>query len=80
LVLIFAGIPLAVWFLALMVWFFWPDIQGLFRPAKTAAPAGADLSQQRDRAKQRGPQAERAAREQIPEEDRQKLEDLLKRR
>jgi hypothetical protein len=62
-----------------MMWFFWPEIQGLLRPEKMTPRSPVSSSQVGDRANERGRQP-RPAREDIPEEDRKKLDALLKHR
>jgi len=78
--LVFVGTPFAVWFLAFIGWFFWPDIEGLFRTEKKAGRPTVRSPQIGDNGKDHGGQAARPARENIPEEDRKKLDNLLKRR
>jgi hypothetical protein len=77
---IFVLTPLAVWLLALAVWFFWYDITRMAAPGKTVARPGGSSSQNNEGNKNRGQQPAKSARENIPEQDRKALDDLLKRR
>ena len=66
--------PLIVWLIALLLWFYWRDLSALWN--KRSAPADAPASsRERDetRPAKRPP-------EKILDEDRKKLEEILKRR
>jgi hypothetical protein len=79
--LIFTVTPLAIWFVALILWFFWDDMMRLVAPPRTPARPGITSPRDGERAKERQPpQPAKAARESIPDEDRKKLDDILKRR
>ena len=72
--LLFIFIPIIIWVLAFMAWFFWRDITKLFDkrgPAKTspAVSRGTEKAQ---------PRRENKSQEKIPEEDRKKLDEILK--
>jgi hypothetical protein len=76
--LIFILTPLAVWCLAFLIWLFWYDIAGVIMPGKTATRPGTGVSRHGERAKSREPQKAQPARENIPDEDRKKLDEILK--
>lgn len=76
----FVTIPLVVWFLAFLIWFFWQDIMRLVAPGKTATRPGISAPRKEERVKDQRSQPTRPAPENIPEEDRKKLDDILKRR
>jgi hypothetical protein len=72
-VLVYTTIPLTVWLIAFVLWFYWPEISAAFnfvndqsRPAAKSNRSSAAPAKQ--------------PREKIFEEDRKKLEDILKRR
>ncbi len=70
----FVLFPLIVWLLAFLLWFYWRDVSALWN--KQSAPAEAPArSRERDetRPAKRPP-------EKILDEDRKKLEEILKRR
>jgi hypothetical protein len=74
------ALPVAVWIVAFLLWFYWFDLKnfitggsGIVAGPKGPGRTGADLRPERAPAKP-PPQ------EKIFEEDRQKLEDILKRR
>ena len=70
--LFFILTPFIVWFLAFVIWFYWNDITGLFnrheKIPSTKANKPMDGSTKPDQTSQ----------ERIREEDRRKLEDILK--
>ncbi|MGH7930170.1 MAG: hypothetical protein ACREQV_20525 [Candidatus Binatia bacterium] len=77
--LIFAITPLAVWFIALLIWFFWYDIARLVAPpSETPRRPAAGSARSGESSKDR--ELQPAPRENIPNEDREKLDDILKRR
>ena len=74
--LLFIFIPIIIWILAFAIWFFWRDIAKLFDkkgPAKTppAVSRGTEKTQ---------PRRNNRSQEKIPEEDRKKLDDIIKNR
>jgi hypothetical protein len=88
--------PLIVWFLTFLIWLFWHDIIQLFlgkastqpgariflSPSASGRGKGEDAPSLRDTEldKNRDPQPATRSRENIADEDRKKLDDLLKRR
>jgi len=87
--------PLTVWVLAFLIWLFWPDIMRLVAPGKTTTRPGAGIflspsppgkgegtpyTRDRELDKNRDPQPAQRPREEIPDGDRKKLDDILKQR
>ena len=69
--------PLVVWFVAFLLWFYWRDLQRLVqqgRQRRQILPAGSKPRERSDTAPAKRPQ------EKILEEDRRKLDEILKRR
>jgi len=79
-VLFFLLFPLVVWFVAFLTWFYWYNLVGIFSQAedKTKAAPKNEISQER-REKSPPPPAKASA-EKILDEERQKLDDILKQR
>ncbi len=78
--LFFLLFPLIVWFAAFLIWFYWYNIVGMFSKAedKTKAAPKSEIRQEQ-REKSESLPAKQPA-EKILDEDRRKLEDILKRR
>jgi cytoskeletal protein RodZ len=89
--LLFVFVPFFIWFLAFLIWFNWSSLEKLTGRAKTQTKAtgNSDLKEEpRDNAeppdvrdqpsKQPEPAAETPPKEKILDEDRKKLEDILK--
>jgi hypothetical protein len=76
-VVLFLLLPLIVWFIAFLLWFYWYDLTNLFvkdaRPVRSPARP-VDRDERRERAPTSKPQ------ERIFDDDRKKLDDILKRR
>lgn len=76
---LFLVIPFAIWLMAFLLWFYWHDLSHMFgrdepgRMIPKPAPQ-MERNERRERPASEPPQ------EKIFEEDRQKLEDILKRR
>ncbi|MGH7854643.1 MAG: hypothetical protein ACREP3_14450 [Candidatus Binatia bacterium] len=76
---LFLLIPLAVWSIAFLIWFYWYDLSNLFSRegpgrASPKPPRQTEKDDRRERTPAPQPQ------EKIFEEDRKQLEDVLKRR
>ena len=74
--LLFILIPISIWILAFVIWFFWRDITKRFDkrgPAKT--PPGVSRGTEKTQ-----PRRDNRSQEKIPEEDRKKLDEILKNR
>jgi hypothetical protein len=72
-------LPLIVWFFAFLIWFYWYDLSKFIgkddaRPVRSKPARQIDKDEQGERAPSPKPQ------EKIFDEDRKKLEDILKRR
>jgi hypothetical protein len=79
-VLLFVMTPFVIWFAAFVIWFFWYDITGLVKSEKRYPPLNATSPQDLAPEKERNAQPAKRPRESIPEEDRKKLDDIIKRR
>jgi hypothetical protein len=79
-VLFFICFPLIVWFVAFLIWFYWYNIVGMFSDTdhKTNVVPKSETKPER-REKSLAPPAQQPA-EKILDEERQKLDDILKRR
>lgn len=77
--LLFLLLPLTVWCGAFLLWLYWYDLSNWFTPdiARRAGPKPARQIETNDH---RGRSTAPAPQEKLFEEDRQKLEDILKRR
>ena len=67
--------PLLIWFLAFLLWFYWYDITGHVDRQDKTPPTQA--SKQMDRPTK---PSDKSAQERIGEDDRRKLDDILKSR
>jgi hypothetical protein len=76
---LFLVTPLAVWLIAFLIWFYWYDLSSLFTkdaPGRVNPNRARQIEQDDRRERAPAPQPQ----EKIFEEDRKKLEDVLKRR
>jgi hypothetical protein len=78
--LIFVVMPLTVWFLAFLIWFFWYDMNRFLGPGKTVTRPKVSSSPQGERATDRESRPATGVPENIPDEDRRKLDDILQQR
>ena len=69
--LFFILTPLVVWFLAFLIWFYWNDLNGLFGRGDKIPQAGKEVERS-------GKPSDKTAQERIGEEDRRKLDEILK--
>ena len=78
LILIFA-IPLIVWLAAFLAWLYWDSLSGrsVKETPRVQEPKATPTIEKKE---PRQPEAKPSPKEKITEEDRRKLEDLLKRR
>jgi hypothetical protein len=76
--LLFLLVPLTVWFAALVIWFYWYDLNSWLRPdhLRRAQPSAA---RQREPDEKRETSAAKQPKERILDDDRKTLEDILKR-
>jgi hypothetical protein len=79
-VLFYLLFPPVVWFLAFVLWFYWFDLERLFFKAseKPRQSSAQVESKKENRAEPKAPAVDRAQ-EKIIDEDRQKLDAILKR-
>ena len=72
--------PLIVWFVAFLIWFYWYNIVGMFPDTEhnTKTVPNSETGQERREISQTS--AAKAPAEKILDEERQKLDDILKRR
>jgi hypothetical protein len=75
--LLFILTPLVVWFFAFLIWFHWNGITKLIRQDKEQAEAPPRAEKKPGKADSA---AEKRSGEKIFEEDRRKLEDIVKKR
>jgi len=76
-VLIYIFVPLTIWFLAFIVWLYWDNIAGRFSKEKAPERPAARSSKAKDKA-EKAPT--KPPQEKILDDDRKKLEDILKQR
>jgi flagellar biosynthesis/type III secretory pathway M-ring protein FliF/YscJ len=74
--LIYLATPFVVWFVAFLLWFFWQDMMRLFNRSRPGEKPKAATAPSSDRT--RAAPFDRGE-EKIREEDRRKLEDIIKR-
>lgn len=72
-------IPLGVWSAAIVIWFFWYDLARWINPDLPRRPQ-PNAVRQREHDEKRDTSATKRPQERILDDDRQKLEDVLKRR
>ena len=70
--LIYIFVPLGAWLVAAVLWLYWPEISGSFAPNREPQRPVAKSN--------RSEPAGAKPREKILDEDRKKLEDIVKRR
>ncbi len=70
--------PLVVWFVAFVIWLYWQPIAGLWSHGKDRAKAAPKTARDRNQAKRSNP-SEKRGHEQISDEERKKLDEILKR-
>jgi hypothetical protein len=70
-------IPIAIWFIAFLIWFYWSHVVGLFSTG-AEKPNAVPKATRRDEKSEAAPDKRGA--EKILDEDRKKLEDILRRR
>jgi hypothetical protein len=69
--LLFIFTPLVVWLLAFLLWFYWKDVAKLFSADRERLPPAPKATEQVEPARQRPS-------EKILDEDRKKLDEILK--
>lgn len=77
--LLFIFVPLTAWSIAFLIWFYWYDIVSGLKPDRSWK-SQPNAVRQREREEVRDTGGSKSPRERILDEDRKKLEDILKRR
>lgn len=72
--------PFVVWFLAFLLWFYWHDLKRLFTREETLRPQPPPKAARPAVKEERRERPAPEPKEKISEEDRRKLEDILKQR
>ena len=72
--------PLIVWFIAFVLWFYWHDLTKLFSKSVERQKPAVKLEPKTERAENAESAAAKRPQEKILDEDRKKLEDILKQR
>jgi len=78
--LLFLFVPAAVWFGAFLLWFYWYDINNIWSKPETGKRAQPSAARQREQQDGREGVAAKRAPERILDEDRKKLDEILRRR
>jgi hypothetical protein len=78
-VLIYIFFPLIIWSLAFVAWLYWDSITALFSTDKTKGRNTPRTTRQLEKA-EKGPAPAKRSQEKILDDDRKKLEDVLKQR
>ena len=79
-VFFYISFPFVVWALAFLLWFYWYDLRKLLR-TDDVSKDGARPSPQSDKLESEGrPSPKNRTQEKILEDDRKKLDDIIKRR
>jgi hypothetical protein len=77
--LIYVFVPLIVWFLAFVTWLYWDDITRLFSKNSDRERNAPRATRKLERA-DKNPAPTKRSQENILDDDRKKLEDILKER
>jgi len=78
--LFYVFLPIFIWFVAFLVWFYWYELTRLFSGAADRSKAAAKASRKLDKSEKGDAAPADRPQEKILEEDRKSLEDILKRR
>lgn len=78
-VLVYIFVPLTIWFLAFVAWLYWDDIAKLFSKDPGKEGSAPRASRKLDKA-DKGAAPTKRSQETILDDDRKKLEDILKQR
>ena len=77
--LLYIFIPITIWFLAFVAWLYWDDIAKLFYQGSGKGRSAPPAARNRDRSDAAAVPAKRSQ-EKILDDDRKKLEEILKQR
>lgn len=72
--------PLAVWFVAFLLWFYWHDLTRLFGRSERSAKPIVKSERRDNKVERGGPAPASQPKEKLSDEDRKKLDEILKRR
>jgi hypothetical protein len=78
-IFLFLVTPLLIWCVVFFIWLFWYEITGLVGPGKSPARPAGSSARPAERAKERNAPGTTLGREEIADEDRKKLDDILRR-
>lgn len=78
-VLIYTFVPLLIWSLAFVAWLYWDRIAALFSTDKAKGRNTPRTTRQLEKS-EKGPAPAKRSQEKILDDDRKKLEDVLKQR
>jgi len=78
-VLIYTFFPLIIWSLAFVAWLYWDSLTALFSTDKAKGRNTARTTRQLEKP-EKGPAPAKRSQEKILDDDRKKLEDVLKQR
>ena len=79
-ILFYLFFPLIVWLVGFLLWFYWHDLTRLFSKAEEKPKAARSIETKQERQGQADPVGPKSSQEKILDEDRKKLEDILKQR
>jgi len=79
-VLFFILFPLMVWFVAFLLWFYWYDLTRFFGPSERSAKPLVKSERRNDKVESGGAAQTSQPKEKLSDEDRKKLDEILKRR
>jgi hypothetical protein len=72
--------PLMVWFAAFLLWFYWHDLTRLFGHSERSAKPSVKSERRNDQVERSGSTPASQPKEKLSDEDRKKLDEILKRR
>ena len=78
-VLVYIFVPLTIWFLAFVAWLYWDSITALFSKDKAKGRDTPRTTRQLEKS-DKAPAPAQPSQEKILDDDRKKLEDVLKQR
>jgi hypothetical protein len=76
--LFFILTPLIVWLLAFLIWFYWGPIKRLLSKDEDQSQTRPKATRNIDKSERANPPAEKRGQEQILDEERKKLDEILK--
>ena len=79
-VLFYILFPLSVWFVAFLLWFYWHNLTRLFGHTEPKAKPSVKSERRIDKVERDGSAPANQPKEKLSDEDRKKLDEILKRR